>query len=184
MTLVSHIEQTLGALDLGWSFSENSSPVQVVRFRNQPFDGAVTYVTLGLSNTPLQMSQGRKVRQEFVFTAYEKFAAEEIASFMLSFCDYVLAKDQALLRGDVIGPSAPLITGVAVNSLYASIPVLFDEGFSTYKESSPHTVMVWLVPLLETEAQFVKSNGWSQFEDVLEHMDPDLWELNRAPIVG
>lgn len=87
MTLVSHIEQTLGQLDHGWSFRENSSSVQVVRFRNQPFDGAVTYVTLGLSNVPLAMPQG------------------------------------------------------------------------------------------------VKVNGWNQFEDVLEHEDPDLWELNRASIV-
>ena len=183
MTLISHIENTLGQLEQGWSFREGSSPVQVVRFRNQPFDGVVTYVTLGLSNILLSMPRGRDVRQEFVFTAYEKFSAEEIASFMLSFCDYILARNQALLRGDVVGPSAPLIPNVAVNSVYASIPVVFDERFSTYKESSPHTVMVWLIPLLKEEADFVKANGWSQFEDVLERENPDLMELNRKSTV-
>lgn len=180
MTLISHIEHTLGQLEQGWSFSEGSSQVQVVRFRNQPFDGVVTYVTLGLSNVLLSMPQGREVRQELVFTAYEKFSAEAVSSFMLSFCDYILARKQALLRGDVVGPSAPLIPNVAVNSVYASIPVVFDESFSTYKGSSPHTVMVWLIPLLKEEAGFVKANGWSEFEDMLERENPDLMDLNRV----
>jgi hypothetical protein len=129
------------------------------------------------------MPQGREVRQELVFTAYENFPAEEIASFMLSFCDYILTRNQALLRGNVVGPSAPLIPNVAVNSVYASIPVIFDESFSTYRTSSPHTVMVWLIPLLKEEAVFVKANGWNRFEEVLEHENPDLMELNRVSIV-
>lgn len=183
MTLISHIENMLGQLEQGWTFRAGSSPVQVVRFRNQPFDGVMTYVTLGLSNVLLSMPDGREIRQELVFTAYEAFAAEEIASFLLSFCDYVLARKQALLRGDVVGPSAPLIPNVTVNSVYASIPVVFDESFSTYKKSSPHTVMVWLVPLLKEEANFVRANGWSHFEDVLELENPDLMELNRESTV-
>lgn len=183
MTLISHIEHMLGQLDQAWSFTNGSSPVQIARFRNQPFEGVVTYVTLGLSNVLLSMPQGREVRQELVFTSYETFSSEEIASFMLSFCDYILVRNQALLRGDVIGPSTPLISSVAVNSVYASIPVIFDEDFSTYKGSSPHTVMVWLIPLLKEEAEFVKSNGWSKFEDLLERLDPDLMELNRMSTV-
>ncbi|WP_080712499.1 suppressor of fused domain protein [Pseudomonas brassicacearum] len=183
MTLISHIENTLGLLEQGWSFREGSNPVQVVRVRNQPFDGVVTYVTLGLSDFLLSMPQEREIRQELVFTTYETFSAEAIASFMLSFCDYILACNKALLRGDVVGPSAPLIPGVAVNSVYASIPVVFDEVFSVYKKSSPHTVMVWLIPLLKEEADFVKAIGWSEFEDVLERANPDLMELNRESIV-
>jgi len=182
MNLISHIESLLGQLEQGWSFTKGVGSVKVVRFKDQPFEGGVTYVTLGLSDNVLPMSQGREVRQELVFTAYENFRAEEIASFMLSFCDYILAQRQALLRGDLVGPSIPLIPEVAVNSVYASIPVVFDERFSTYKGSEPHTVMVWLIPLLEDEANFVKKNGWSQFEDMLEHEDPDLMNLNRSSI--
>jgi hypothetical protein len=102
---------------------------------------------------------------------------------MLTFSNYILARNQALLRGDIIGPSEPLISDVAVNSVYASIPVLFDEGFSTYTDSSPHTVMVWLIPLLTEEANFVKDRGWSLFEDVLELENPDLMDLNRGSVV-
>ncbi|WP_343575833.1 suppressor of fused domain protein [Pseudomonas sp.] len=184
MNLISHIENTLGKVDQGWTVKSGRGSVQVLCFKNKPYDGVVTYVTLGLSDTALSMPKGREVRQELVFTAYEGFSAEEIASFMLSFCDYILARKQALLRGDVIGPSASLIPGVAVNSVYASIPVIFDDAFATYNGSFPHTVMVWLVPLLEDEAEFVKANGWGCFEDILERKDPDLMELNRVSIVA
>jgi hypothetical protein len=183
MTLISHIESTLGQIEQGWSFEECSESVQVVRCRNQPFDSVVTYLTVGLSNFSSSMPQGRKIRQELVFTANENFSARQIASFMLTFSNYILARNQALLRRDIIGPSEPLISDVAVNSVYASIPVLFDESFSTYTDSSPHTVMVWLIPLLTEEANFVKDRGWSLFEDVLELENPDLMDLNRGSIV-
>ncbi|AXO87792.1 suppressor of fused domain protein [Pseudomonas parafulva] len=179
MNLISHMESTLGQIEQGWSYKDGASPVKIVRFRDKPFDGVMTYVTLGLSDFLLSMPQGREVRQELVFTTYETFSAEAVSSFMLSFCDYILAHKQALLRGDVVGPSVSLISGVAVNSVYASIPVIFDEDFSIYRDSSPHTVMVWLIPLLQEEANFVKFNGWSQFEDLLERENPDLMELNR-----
>jgi hypothetical protein len=43
--------------------------------------------------------------------------------------------------------------------------------------------MVWLIPLLTEEANFVKDRGWSLFEDVLELENPDLMDLNRGSIV-
>lgn len=183
-SLIAHVEESLGKLDSGWSFEKGSNQIQVARFANQPFEGATTYVTLGLSNNLLPMPQGREVRQELVFTAYDNFPAEQIASFMLTFCDYILSRKRALLRGDVVGPSDPIIPGVAANAIYAAIPVVFNERFHTYNDSSPPTVMVWLLPLVGEEASFVKQNGWNQFEDLLEAEDPDLWDLNRPAITA
>lgn len=183
MTLISHLEHSLGEIDQGWKAKDGAGLVQVVRFTNQPFNGVMTYVTLGLSNTLLPMSQGREIRQELIFSAYDKFSAEEIVSFMLSFCDYILAQNKALLRGDIVGPSDPLIPNVAVDSVYASIPAIFDERLSTYRGSSPNTVMVWLIPLRKDETNFVRTNGWSQFEDILERENPDLMELNRMSTI-
>jgi hypothetical protein len=183
MSLISHIERTLGQLDKGWSLDGCSGSFQVARFRNRPFDGVSTYATLGLSRHTLPMSKEREVRQEFVFSTYEKFSPDKIASFMLSFGEYVLERHQALLRGDVVGPVEPIIPSVAANAVYASVPVIFDQSFSTYEGTLPSTIMVWLVPLVGNEANFIKSNGWGRFEDILEREDPDLWDLNRLPAV-
>lgn len=183
MNIVDHLEAHLGAIDGGWGPTEGSSQIQVVRFNSQPFEGAVTYSTLGMSRTVLPLSDVKQVRQELLFTAYERFPPEQIASFLLTFCEYVLSKNRALLRGDVVGPSTPLISGVAVNAVYAALPVVFSDGLATFAGSTPATVLVWLLPILGNEAAFIKSSGWGKFEDLLEARDPDLWDLNRPSLV-
>lgn len=183
MSLISHIESSLGEMDYGWGFKECINGIQVARFKNQPFIGSTTYVSLGLSEFVLPMSGGRTVSQELLFSAYDCFSSEQIASFMLTFCDYVIERKQALLRGDVVGPASTLIPGATVNSIYASIPSVFKGELGTYYHSSPATVIVWLIPLLSAEAAFIKSNGWSRFEDILEANNPDLWDLKRSSIV-
>jgi hypothetical protein len=180
MSLINHVEYFLGAIDDAW---QSESGIKVAHFRDKPVDGVATYVTLGLSHHVLPMHGERTVREELVFSAYEKYPRAQIASFLLTFCDFVLSKHKALLRSNVIGPSDPIMPDVSLNAIYAAIPVVFDEGFATYSDTSPPTIFVWLIPLHGTEAKFVKKNGWSQFEDILEAKDPDLWDLNRDPVL-
>lgn len=182
MSLIEHLEKHLGKIDQGWGESSTSSKVVAVRFRDQPMDGVVTYVTLGMSNHVLQMPKGLTVRQELVFIANEQYPSAQIASFLYTFSDFLISKKRALLRGDVIGPSTPVIPGVRMNSVYAAIPVVFEDSFATYRSSDPATVFVWLVPLIESEASIAKKIGWSKFEDFLERENIDFWNLDRAPI--
>ena len=182
-SLVEHIENHLGTIDQGWSLQKPSNSIQVVRFNNSPVVKASTYVTVGLSHHILQMPQGRQVRQELVFTAYDRFRAEEIASFLLTFSGYIAMRHKALLRGQVIGPTEPIISSTTMRAIYAAIPVLFSDSFATYDGSSPPTVFVWLFPLYSLEVSYVQHNGWSKFEDLLEGENPDLLDLNRQPVV-
>lgn len=154
----------------------------MVRFKNQPFESVTTYVTLGFSDHVLNMKEGKDVFQELVFSTYEKYPSEQIASFMVTFAEYLLSKEKALLRDDVVGPSSPLIPGVSVNGVYSSIPVFFDDDFYVYDGGQLPTVLVWLIPLLSDECGFVKQSGWNSFEDILESKDPDLLDLDRLSV--
>jgi hypothetical protein len=182
MSLLEHIETALGPIEEGWELTESPSRIRVASFRQQPFEGAITYVTIGLSENVLPMTAGRDVRQELVFSAHESFSRGAISSFLLTFADYILSKRRALLRGDVVGPGEPIIPGVSLDAVYSALPVIFQEGFATYDATAPPTVFVWLIPLHEREADFVKKNGWNRFEDMLAEKDPDLLDLNR-PVV-
>ncbi|MHA6878504.1 suppressor of fused domain protein [Ralstonia pseudosolanacearum] len=102
--------------------------IQVVRFSGVPYEGASTFATLGLSDYVVDIGGGRSVRQELLFATRDCYPAEQVASFLVTFASFVRSKQRALLRGDVIGPSSPLISGVAANGLYASNPVIFPEG--------------------------------------------------------
>jgi hypothetical protein len=50
-------------------------------------------------------------------------------------------------------------------AFYAAIPVYFPDGFANYREEDRDVVMVWLVPISGTEAEFVHEHGWNRFED-------------------
>ncbi|MBT9556980.1 MAG: suppressor of fused domain protein [Myxococcales bacterium] len=177
--LVAHLEKYLGVIEGG---SGGGSPIKVVRFRGQPEPNVVTYVTLGLSRQALPMPNGRKVRQELLLSAHERHDPANIASLLMTFGEYIAAQDRALLRGDVVGPSSPLMAGVQMNALYAAMPVFFPGEFATFHGTSPPTVFVWMIPLHGSEAEFVKRSGWDAFEDNLESADIDFWGLHRPPL--
>jgi hypothetical protein len=39
-----------------------------------------------------------------------------------------------------------------------------------------------MIPIAETEAAFIRTSGWEQFEDLLERANPDLLDLTRDPL--
>lgn len=185
MTILEHFEKHLGPLADGWKVTNPPSKeaeIRVVRFPRMPSAGATTFATIGLSDQVVTFAAGRAGRQELLFAARDEYPPGQVASFLLTFADFIKSSSLALLRGDVVGPSAPLIPGVAANAVYASVPVVFPPGIETYREASPVTVIVWLIPLMSSEAEFIRRSGWSQFEDLMEKRDPDLFDLNRAPI--
>ena len=116
-------------------------------------------------------------------SVYERYAKAQVASFLTTFAEYLRSKNQALLRGDVVGPSDPLIPGVAASAVYSSLPTFFSEAFATHHGTDPPTVIVWLIPLVGNEPEFIREAGWERFEDELERRhNVDFWSLDRDPI--
>lgn len=76
-----------------------------------------------------------------------------------------------------------MIWGTLLNSVYASVPMIYDEKFWLYDGSDPHTIFVWVIALHEEEGNYIRANGWGKFEDLLERADPELWDLQRPPVI-
>ena len=79
--------------------------------------------------------------------------------------------------------STELAERMGFSAVYCTIPVFFDDDFCAYEESSPPTVMVWVLPIYKSEADYIEANGWESFEDLLEEKDPDLCSLEREPVI-
>lgn len=182
MSIIEHMEKHLGTIAEGYE-ADSEGAVSVLRFENIPEKEVVTYTTLGLSEHVLKVSEFKSVRQELIFSAYREYSSDDIVSFLISFSDYICIKHDALLRGEVIGPSSSIVKGTNMNSIYASIPVLYRNDLRTYYGSDPATVFVWLIPLTDQESMYVKDRGWEDFEDALENSEVDLWDLNRPSLV-
>src|SRR5215470_1644768 len=166
MNLPKHIEKYLGRIDYGWRLRSETAGFRVVKILNQPKDGVVSYCTLGMSFAELQMPRGRSMRQELLFAAYDRYEPERIASFLFTLGESISSQGHALLRGDVIGPYKPLISGISLDAVYCTMPVMHDEGLTIYSGSTPNTVFIWLLPLSHDEASYVKSHGWNKFEEM------------------
>ncbi len=182
MSILDHLERYLGPMAGGWR-PKVLGGAGVLLFADRPFKDALTFVTHGLSAHELRMPDGRGVRLELMLSCWKDTDQEALASFLGGFADEVVMKHRPLLAGDVVGPRGPIIHGTSMSALYVSVPVIFDRAIGAYKETSPPTVLVWLIPLYAEEADYVGTHGWNAFEDLLESKDPDLLDFTRHPVV-
>jgi len=182
MNAAEHLESHLGPIGEGWG--SNSLPgVQVCAFREQPAEGLVTVATLGLSDFILSLGNTKRVRQELLFAFPAEKQPDEFAQLLLHVADGIVTRQTALLRGEVV----PLGDRVAADSdaeaLYASLPVSFPDSLRTLSSTEPPTVFVWLFPVLPREVSAIAENGWDAFEDALERVQPDLFDLARVSVI-
>lgn len=182
MNAAEHLEMFLGLMNGGWS-SRSLPGIQICLFPDQPVSGINTLATLGLSNTILVMEDKRSVRQELLLAVPDDRQPEEFAKLLLTVAEQLETNKKALMRGEVIHLGEQIAMDSHANALYSSMPVLFPAGIATLADSAPPTVIVWLIPLLPSEVSFIESSGWSEFEDRLEAVDPDLFNLCRESII-
>ena len=183
MSFIEHAEKHLGDIDQGWKENASDQDIGIVSFRSNPAESITTYLSLGLSKEVLRLSESKRVRQELVLSVYSMAISSLVVSFLMSLCEAILARGQAVLRGEVIPLSKELASRLEFDAVYCTIPVFFDDGFRTYSDSSPNTVVVWTIPIYQSEASYIEANGWEAFEELLEQDDPDLCSLSRQAVV-
>jgi antitoxin YqcF len=182
-SLAEHYEQHLGVVARGWSDEKRTHGVQIVCFENQPEPGVRTFATIGLGRHVVELPSSRQVRQELLISANEVFSSDAIAGLVMSLAEHVLQRGNALLRGEVIGPAAPVVAGSTLAAIYVTNPSPFDKAFTEFVSEQPATVFAYLVPVAEGEAVLVREKGWLWFEEQLEEQNPDIWDLARTETV-
>lgn len=178
--LPDHYERHLGEIARGWSDEKQTHGIQVVSFEGQPESGVRTFATLGLSRHVVHLSERRQIRQELLLSAHDSFSGDAVAGLILSLAEDVVARGKALLRGEVVGPGAPVIAGATVTAVYVTNPSPFDKSLTQFASASPPTVFAYLVPITSAESVLVQERGWSWFEDQLDQQNPDIWDLART----
>lgn len=180
-TLPHHYEEHLGPIAGGWSDDERTHGVQVVSFEGRPEPGITTFATLGLGRHIVDQPNS-KVRQELLLSAHERFSSDAVASLVLSLAEFVLRRGKALLRGEVIGPAAPVIPGSNLVAVYVTNPSPFEVALTQFP-SEPATVFAYLIPITASEAQLARERGWRWFEDAVVKQAPDIWDLGRTETI-
>jgi hypothetical protein len=184
---IQFLENHLGTIEYGWSEDDNGEqlPVQIVKYDKGPFSGTKTFSTLGLNKVQLtSYVSAKQIWQELIFVSYSNIGNLNIPALLAQVSQMALDSGSAFLRGDVIGPYGPIIDGSNLEACYVTIPSYFPESFDAFKVDDRKTIiMSWLIPITSREVEFIRKNGWEEFEDKLEELDPDLIDFQRESII-
>ncbi|TBU99004.1 suppressor of fused domain protein [Phytopseudomonas dryadis] len=183
MNIIKHAEKFLGKISQGWKEKPSSDGLQVVCFEGSPFGTVDTFMTAGLSYHELRVSDEKKVRQELILPMSGTGIYKKFISLLLFICELILRNHDAVLRGQIIRLPMDAAEKLGFDAVYCSVPMFMSDDFATFRGSQPPTVIVWVIPVYKSEADYVDANGWSKFEDLLEEKDPDLFSLGRDPII-
>jgi hypothetical protein len=181
--LISHIEKHLGKISSSWTVKDDNEHIQIIKFLNNPQKKVSTFLTLGLSHHLLSMPSGKECRQELLFSVYDKFNSEDVASMLIMFSKLIISSHKAVLRGGIEKIGKSILPNVKTSYLFASVPFIFAETFDLLKETNPPVMFPLLIPLHSTEVNYISMNGRESFEKMFEEKDPDIFDLNRLPFV-
>jgi Suppressor of fused protein (SUFU) len=185
-TLYEHLEVFAGEIVQGWPSDSkgNKLPFQVVQTAGGPHLGTTTFSTLGLSNFPLPADKTsdapKLIRNELLMVVPAGAVPPNIVGVIQQAGLEVLARGFVYLRGELLGPKGEIFAGYEPKALYASLPVYFpDEFWTVTVEGIGEIALVWLVPLLDEEVNFLSMHGWRDLESRLASEDPNLVDYAR-----
>jgi hypothetical protein len=178
--VLNYVEEEFGPAEFVWHRDKEGEllRVAVAKFNDVPMKNCSTFVTLGLSHTPLHQETGKDIRQELLMHAFE-YDDLSIAALLSVLAEQIKEKQQALKNRSVITISEPIANKSA---FYVTSPRYLSKEFGVNSATTPITLFVWCIPITDEEKEFVSRYGPEAFEDLLEKKDPDLTIISRNSI--
>ena len=182
--LLAHYTRYLGPVAQGWHDRTPGWPMRLVAFDGTPAHNERFFATCGLGQHSARAPDGCTLHCELVFAAHQDGPTDDIVRMMLGVSELVGRSKDALLQGDVIRFTAPILPGTRLTGLYCTMPVFCPSGFARLEPSAGGApiAVIWLIPVYECEKTYIETHGWRQFEEELDRLDPDLPDLHRPPI--
>ena len=174
------IEQRLGKISQAWKFGLGTSHYHICEFENQIFHNIRFHGTIGFSEQSLLTKDGKKeTYQEFVVGVDKNDDSKWIPAVLEQICSSLTQQNSPVLRGDILGPHGPLHSSTTLTAFYATYPFFLDEHLHVLNVNLKQRILVWLIPIYDTEVRFIEKNGWQTFEDILEQNIGSLTQMDR-----
>ncbi len=184
--LIEHLESNFGRIESGWNSQEPADPaIQIVEFRGGKMAGVTVISTLGLSSFALQSSVSKKqIRQELFIMLKDGQLDSRLPAILDQVARESVRTNRPVLRGEVVEKQNPVLGERNLVALYATLPVYYPERFWTlHDEDQGDVAFGWLLPIKRKEESYVRQNGWSAFENLLNKAKFDLFDLDRPSLL-
>lgn len=184
---MAHLEKILGPavqLTRGRDLAgDRQATFEVATFADQPVEGAVTLVTVGLSDTALKGPEGEILRQELLLCAWNGAKSESLYTGLFSAAQVYLDLGASANPGSILELEKPLGGPAGPREVFLYEPTYHPEELATVppSQAEPEPIeIVWLIPVTPAEAALVDAEGPDAFESYLAANDPDLLDLGRS----
>jgi hypothetical protein len=150
--------------------------VDILQFNDRPYLGVNSAITNGVSES------FPDVGLEFILTFNPATVAEniDVSAFVATYLQLYFLKNRFSIKiGDYFKVPGTLLRGYDFVGIYTTSPCYFPDDVFT---SKPEVKYLWLVPIFETEFEFINKYGADKFESTLVSKDPDLSRFDRLPI--
>jgi len=161
-----------------------SENLALLRFDGAPFDGAIGLFTIGMSSRtqPGQSASGakRKLRTELFMAVREEFFNDAF-DLMIAVSKYPFAARTQVHWRHSIPLGNPCRQG-GITGLLLTFPP-FKANEMTIQERDERVDLLWIIPLVGGEFDYVRSSGVDAFEQRLENAGADILDLERVAVV-
>lgn len=155
--------------------------VAVHGFADVPFDDQVTLVTEGIGEyfrgQGFNGSSG--YAQELVFVVDKKYFGQAVLDFFIAAVSVYVDQGALLSWDEPIRLSATVPGEAQFRYLLPTPSAVFDEEFQHVDDHGGPTNFCMLVPVYESEANFVLKNGPTRLYERFEEDDVDVSDLGR-----
>lgn len=183
--VVEHLERWLGTAKETFTKDEHGRPLRVpiAAVHDAPHVGAITLVTMGLSDYVLKWDT-KQVRQELLFAFWSRFGWRNAPAMLDHFAGVAIDRGRGFLRGEWDSFDGPVIDGTQLTGVTFEPPLGYMKALTQFTGVyAEPVVMISIIPLTSEEAEYRTTHGWQDLEDRLENPNVDLLDLDRASAV-
>ncbi|WP_284898021.1 suppressor of fused domain protein [Burkholderia sp. lyk4-R2A-23] len=155
--------------------------VDVLSVVDSPEPDLVSYSTIGLFETVLGNEAELGTRVELCGAMPADI--EQWPNVLASAVFALMRSRRPVMPGSVLeGYVAEYYSDTLVPHLYLTAPFLWSDGHFKQLELDNGVKVNWLqgIPISEAELEILRTRGESEFEDLLEQADVDVFDLYRA----
>lgn len=147
-----------------------------------PVQGVDSWATVEASafETPFRTPDGRGVRVEFVAAIDARVNRFGDA---LAACAFAIDPANDVKPGTVYRNAVSRIDDTSTTPHLLSVsPFVWGSDIPAYDDDEIHVTWLQLVPITETEAEFVAAHGAGALEDAFMRAQPDLFSTTRSDV--
>lgn len=160
-----------------------SSKIDVFIGVDRPYEGVISYSTIGLSNYSIgvNLMSNKELRVEFLGACGNK--ADKFAN-IVSTCAFNIINSKYSCKPGSVYPNVvhEYYPNSDMKHILFTTPFLWD---NIHNLEFDNITVTWLmcVPISDNEFEFLKTNGSDLLEDLFEKNSIDVFDINRKSVV-